>query len=232
MNLGAQNGNAWLSAGASEIFSYNLGKPDGIFQPTAGNAGDTAANLTGATGAQVYSNTFDLSTYTPPASNTVAGYDFIVLGFAREIGGTTLPEVTIQNIVLSVPGGDTVFEFVREVPANDFYADPDFDTLNNLYEYALGGNPTNDMDMDLFPTVEIMPDGTLELVYRRRVDAVARDLTYTVQRATNLVPAAVWSSTGITEMGTAPIDSDFESVTNHIQSGEPVFGRLEVSLEE
>jgi hypothetical protein len=98
MNLGASNGNAWESSGA--VFDqHNLGKPDGAFVSPAGLGSDAAAILTGGSG--TFSVNFDISGF-GTAPNTVAGYDYIVLGFARnEPGNGSTSALTIDNVNLS-----------------------------------------------------------------------------------------------------------------------------------
>ena len=231
MNLGAQSGNAWQGADTNLVSAFNLGKPDGAFLPTAGNAADAAAVLTGSTGEQSYSSTFDLSGFAPPASNTVAGYDTLVLAFAREIAGAVAPEATVRNIVLAVPGGDTIFSFLRAEPEDGVLKDPDSDDLVNLLEYALGGDPTGGVDVGILPVPAVSPDGNLSYQYRRRIDHAARGLTYTVQRETNLVAGAGWTTNGCVEVGSSPIDAGFESVSNRLQKTDVVFGRLVVGIE-
>ena len=113
-------------------------------------------------------------------------------------------------------------------------ADPDFDTLNNLMEYALGGDPANANDVGILPTSTIrLVDGTkfFEYVYRRRVGAATRRLTYEVQNDDDLVNSPAWTNE-FQEVSTTAIDSDFESVLNRISMAGQVqeFGRLNVEL--
>lgn len=92
MNNGASNGNAWESSGA--VFDqYNLTDETLGLGPAS-----TAIRLTGATGAQQYANTFDLSGFFT-APNNLGGYDYLVLGFARdEPGDGDSSGVTIDNL--------------------------------------------------------------------------------------------------------------------------------------
>ena len=108
--------------------------------------------------------------------------------------------------------------------------DPDSDTWYNLLEYGFGGNPTNNSDTGIFPAWGLKT-GALEVVYRRRLDAVTRGLTYQVQAESNLLTGA-WTTNDILEIGSSVIDAAFESVTNRIQGGSTTFGRVEVGLEE
>jgi arylsulfatase A-like enzyme len=230
VNLGAQNGNAWEIAGGV-LQAFNLGKTNGVFSGSRGSASDAAAILTGSTGAQVFSHTFDLSGFTT-APNRVAGYDYLVLGFAREIGSAGSPAVTIQNVVVSAGGGVPLLSFVRELDADDPLADPDGDGRNNFKEYALGGNPRSGVDAGVFPAWS--NGGTqggqwLEHVYSRRRDAAVRGLSYQVEHTNDLsVPG--WSTQGVTETRVAPVDTEFEAVTNRIPvTGRAGFLRLNIS---
>jgi hypothetical protein len=108
--------------------------------------------------------------------------------------------------------------------------DPDNDSWYNQLEYGFGGNPTNNSDTGVFPTWGLKA-GTLEVVYRRRLDAVTRGLTYQVQAESNVLTGA-WSTNDTLEVGASVIDADFESVTNRILGGSTTFGRVEVGLEE
>ena len=107
MNLGASNGNTWESSGA--VFDqYNLGKPpNGSFVPPAGVGHNAAVILTGGSG--TYEGTFDLGEFTN-APNTLADYDYLVIGFARnERGYGNTSALTIDNLKLlataEVPSG-------------------------------------------------------------------------------------------------------------------------------
>ncbi len=115
-----------------------------------------------------------------------------------------------------------------------FSANPDGDVLDNLGEYAMGGNPTNGSDRGHVPTFETFGEsGTnwFEYVYARRRDAAARGLEYTVEATSNLVSAA-WSTNNITETGAGSLDSDFESVTNQIPLDAQGFMRLMIEFVE
>ena len=226
INLGAQNGNAWLS-NAPGLQQYNLAKPDGAFSGSPGSGSDAAAILTGATGEQSYSGTFDLSSFLS-APSKVQDYDYLILAFAREIGGTTTPAVSVTNLRLALGGSDTeLFAFPRDiVPLDNLQADPDRDRRPNLLEFAIGGDPNVDAEENLLPGMEDN-GGAFEYVYRRRRDAASSGLSYTVLRSTNL-EANEWSADGVTETVSTPVDSLHEEVTNSIVPSEKVFLRLQV----
>ncbi len=113
-------------------------------------------------------------------------------------------------------------------------ADPDHDGMDNLLEYALGGNPGSNDVASIRPAFS-MVDATgtrwLEYVYNRRLDAAARGLDYSMILSEDLT--ASWTNIGQTaETGSAPIDDDFEVVTNRISADVAVkFATLEVTEE-
>ena len=94
--------------------------------------------------------------------------------------------------------------------------DYEFDGLNNLLEYALGGNPLLSDGASILPEGSLVPEGGsnwMYFAYDRRVDAVERGLTYTVYSGTNLVGGLtnvvpVWS--------VSPPVNGFERVTHRI----------------
>ena len=226
INLGAQNGNAWL-ANAPGLQQYNLAKPDGVFSGSPGSGSDAAAILSGASGEQSFSGTFDLSSFIS-APNKVQDYDFLVLAFAREISGTTAPAVSVTNIRLALDGSDTVlFAFPRDiVPLDNLQADPENDGRPNLMEFAMGGDPNANAEQGLLPQLE-NSGGVFQYVYRRRRDAASSGLSYTVLRSTNL-EAGDWSPVGVTETVSSPVDSLHEEVSNSVLPSEKVFLRLQV----
>jgi PKD repeat protein len=115
---------------------------------------------------------------TVPPDLTLALYDF----WAASYGGTAL----IGS------------------PTNDF----DGDGLANLMEYALGGNPTNNLDTGTAPTL-INTNGTLLFVYPKRCDNA--NLVYSIQSSTNLVN---WTNASYTVTGTNVTGAILNYVTN------------------
>ncbi|WP_168433072.1 right-handed parallel beta-helix repeat-containing protein [Pontiella sulfatireligans] len=111
--------------------------------------------------------------------------------------------------------------------------DADGDRLDNLTEYGLGGVPTNGSDAALIlPTFgTTMVGNALEYVYRRRTDAAARGLIYTLEESTNLV-SNDWNIISVLPSGTAPLEPGFEAVTNQIPATETnQFIRLRISID-
>ena len=93
------------------------------------------------------------------------------------------------------------------------------DGMDNLTEYALGGNPTSNDAASILPTFGITDAGggsnVMDYIYNRRLDAALRGLTYGLNQSTNLLSG--WGDVGTAyETGSAGIDLYFESVTNSV----------------
>lgn len=94
---------------------------------------------------------------------------------------------------------------------------PDYDELNNLYEYALGGDPmTPDTGIaSIFQVVEDTGVTYVEYIHAVRDDAAFRGLTYHLETDTDLLHAPGWVNSGYTVTGTnINFASGFVSYTN------------------
>ena len=109
-------------------------------------------------------------------------------------------------------------------------ADLEPDGLDNLSEWALGGDPNlSDAASVLQSAVD---GGVFVLNYKRRLNADDLGLDYTVGRDTDLVSTPEgWTTSGITETSGA-IDEEFESVTNTVPTDvDGRFMRLKIDLD-
>ena len=103
--------------------------------------------------------------------------------------------------------------------------DYDGDRLDNLGEYALGGNPTNDADVGMVPTLE-HDNGTLAYVHVQRADD--SNLFYYLETTTNLV-STLWTNSGYSVEATNVTGEIFNYVTNALStSWDKAFFRLRV----
>jgi hypothetical protein len=201
------------------MLAYNLGKPDGAFAGIPGAANDAAVVLTGTSGWQSYVGVFDLSSYVS-APDTLDGYDYLTLGFTRRMRGVGAPGAIMKDICLSMPdaGGEVLWSFKAGPRDDDPKSDPDGDRMVNLYEYALGGTPTNDLDLGYRHSITnqvVGGESYIEYTYPRRIGSGTM-LNYYLEMATNLLYGG-WSTGGYVEMPGAPLsDSDFEWVTNRV----------------
>jgi hypothetical protein len=109
-------------------------------------------------------------------------------------------------------------------------ADPDADGMDNLVEYALGGNP-NVADADtVLPTAGTSPE-FMEYVYNRRRDAAERGLAYALNASTNLL-APWFPADPAWETGSAADDPYFETVTNQIPVAGQEQGFIQLEIRE
>jgi sialate O-acetylesterase len=112
-----------------------------------------------------------------------------------------------------------------------YTANPDGDALDNLGEYALGGNPTNDDASAVLPAHFMEnPAGTnwLYFVHNERTDDP--ELIYTVLAGTNLVSGA-WKTNGVEFAGSSVVSNGWKTVTNRTEAVEAAkFISLNVEL--
>jgi arylsulfatase A-like enzyme len=92
------------------------------------------------------------------------------------------------------------------------YVDSDGDGMNNLYEYALGGAPTNRNHRGTLPSFSRSGSRFLYVHPRRADDA---SLVYTVETTTNLT-SGTWTNLGYVVTGTNVTGGTLDFVTNDI----------------
>lgn len=97
----------------------------------------------------------------------------------------------------------------------DLYSDPDNDFINNLREFALGGNPTNSDALNIQPSLIIDNDG-LKYIYNRYVEEYADlyNINYNLKSAENL-RVSDWTNR-VFDIDIEAISDYLISVTNHI----------------
>lgn len=101
--------------------------------------------------------------------------------------------------------------------------DPDGDRLNNLQEFALGGDPLASDDVAILPSLS---GGSFS--FRRRLDAASQGLVYSLETSTDLTN---WGTDGLGVESVDAIDDFFELVTMALSSGsERRFVRLRITL--
>lgn len=101
------------------------------------------------------------------------------------------------------------------------------DGLDNLLEYALGGNPTNADAASVLPSFQSL-ESWFYHAHNERTDDTS--LTYTVQLNTNLV-AGTWTTNGVERTGESGVENNFKSVTNRTDIGDGEFMRLRIEQE-
>jgi hypothetical protein len=182
-------------------------------------------------------------TWNPYANGIVKPYDgtmagLRLLGFAMPSVGTNGTYAALDGLLPAenyLPDGESLhvrtanaletwrvdyFGFTEDAGDGANTANPDGDTAGNLYEYGLGGDPTNAADIGHRPAHATTTGGEthfVEYIYARRIGSES-DLDYYLELATDL-PSGNWTNSGYTELPvTEPIDAEFEAVTNRINT--------------
>lgn len=160
--------------------------------------------------------------------SAMTNYPSEIVLIENDGSGSMLGAFASTNIVssagynLTVSGNDLVLNLIAtpyEKWADTYSLDSgpldndDDDRLDNLSEYALGGNPTNPVDPEILPMFGKTGD-TFQYIYRRRT-APDSGVLYQLEVTDDLV-SNVWKTNGAVELGAGDIDGVFESVTNEI----------------
>jgi hypothetical protein len=176
-----------------------------------GTRTDVAVDLSGiSTVDSTYEAVVRSGVYTATATSAgkrlFAMIDCDSAGFAR-----------VDNFQLSVtpalapPSGYQVWSTGYGLDEDEL-GDDDYDTLINLYEYGLGGNPTNGIVDGNIPSVRLTGGG-LEYVYAQRTDDP--NLVYYLELSDDPV-SGVWTNSGYTVVGTNVTEGTFDFVTNAV----------------
>lgn len=189
--------------------------------------------------AQTFDFVDDDSTWT-----TVTGSYTIAVDDAGTAGGIQIRQpngvgaytsgdgIYLDNIQITIESVEPVLSEMYDSWASSFglsgtnatsSANPDGDALNNLYEYGLGGNPTNGNDIGFIPTYEVGADGGTNwfyYVHPQRNDAENAGLTYSLDSDLDLVNAPGWTNADYEVVGTASdgFGSGFDAVTNRVST--------------
>ena len=90
------------------------------------------------------------------------------------------------------------------------------DGMNNLVEYALGGNPNVNDAATVMPHWVI--DGPwLDYIYNRRTNYAALGLDYNVETRSDFSSNSGWTNANYTEL-VGPVSGEFETVTNRMDT--------------
>lgn len=170
----------------------------------------------GSLGGKVYD-----STVTARGASVISNFTFntIGLGYAYTVGQTGI----FDNVTAEVLVGAYVSPYAAWSNAYNLtqgpYGNDDGDALNNLYEFGLGGDPTNALDVGYTPlSSPVGIDGTnwFYYVYPRMV-AANGILQYSIETTEDLINVP-WTNGNYEVVGTG-VDgfaAGFNAVTNRI----------------
>ncbi|RKX43664.1 MAG: hypothetical protein DRP64_07895 [Verrucomicrobia bacterium] len=205
------DGKVDLIGGTINVNYYDDG--DGLLFDS--NGGDGTLNMAGGTLNWMYGN------YTTHIEALVLSGDIVAYDGAGEVSvaysagtDTTIVQADVSPFELwmlaeyGLSGDDAA-------ATNDY----DGDGFDNLYEYGLGGDPTNPSDIGIVPMYGAREDGGanwFEYVYPKRSDANS-GISYHLELTDDLIYTP-WANSGYSIAGTGTIDSEFDAVTNRIST--------------
>ena len=196
-------------------------------------------------------------TWNPYANGIVKPYDgtmagLRLLGFAMPSAGTNGTYAALDGLLPAqnyLPDGETLFArtatpmetwrveyfgFADDAGDGADLANPDGDSVVNLWEYGFGGNPTNPASIGYSATHGLAHEGgsnVLEYVYARRIGSEG-ELDYFLETATDLA-AGNWTNSGYAELSASGIiDPEFEAVTNRIDTTGTTNGFIRLNIEQ
>jgi hypothetical protein len=166
------------------------------------------------------------NTYTLAAQVNAANYQGTYFGFStrwrnRGDGGSrnTPPDFDYRsfaftdNNVSELEGYDLwASDWNTDIGSatNDF----DSDGVNNLYEYGLGGSPTNSQDHGMMPVFSKSGKGFIYVHPKRSDDT---NIIYTIESTTNLV-SGTWTTESFAVTGTNRTGGTLNFVTNEVDA--------------
>lgn len=120
--------------------------------------------------------------------------------------------------------------------ATNMSDNPDNDSLDNLGEWGMGGNPDDANDIGYVPTiivVEYLGDDWVEFVYARRADYIDLGLNYRVELNTNLMDETWMPINPADTVAGAPGSAGpgFASITNRVNTSDEDTQFLRLVLE-
>lgn len=169
---------------------------------------------------------------------TVSGFYDIPVGAAgtngaiqisTDAGGyTSSGGIFLDNIQIMFTSIEPILDELFENWANSYGItnavatdNPDGDALDNLYEYGLGGDPTNGNDIGYIPVNSVATDGGSNwfyYIYPQRIDASVAGLNYYLETDTDLINTPGWTNGNYEVLGTGmnEFGSGFNAVTNRV----------------
>ncbi|MDF7826664.1 hypothetical protein P4B35_21725 [Pontiellaceae bacterium B12227] len=97
-------------------------------------------------------------------------------------------------------------------------ADVEPDGLNNLMEYALGGNPTNDDAAAVSPKTYTAEVGGTDYFYHVSDQRDDSSLTFTLGTKASLIVSPTWDTNDVSLVGESMVSENYKTVTNRTEA--------------
>lgn len=149
-----------------------------------------------------------------------------------DLGGSGYVDLAVLSVPVLYPGyGEWSIDAGLSGSAVGMDADADGDGVNNLLEYALGGDPANDDAAAILPRFGISREnGSSWAGFVHNEQVFGDRLTYRVLYSTNLV-SGIWQTNQLEFAGESRVGNYYRSVTNRIETGPQGFIRLDVTYD-
>lgn len=155
-------------------------------------------------------------------SNLMFRYDvdtaYTRLQFMQNAGAASAADLVLDNVSIEEmisPYEQWAMSYNLSELDAEATADPDGDSLNNLYEWALGGDPTDGADLGLSRMV--IADGDW-FVYAYPSNSLATDLLYYLETSADLLNAEGWTNGNYEVVGAGPVVDGFAYITNRVST--------------
>ena len=171
----------------------------------------------------IYDGTLELDgNKTNDVNAWIGSTNIVILGSASTLEYSGISTIlTVTNPEYGFAGWATGWGVDIGSETNDH----DEDLVNNLYEYALNGDPIDDQDTGQKPVL-VNNGGAMEYTHLLRADDT--NLVYTVETKNDLV-LDTWTNIGSIVSGTDVTGGDYNTVTNLINTIDPqTFIRLKI----
>ena len=162
-------------------------------------------------------------------NNMIAPENIFVTNFAAGVSAVVAQDQGTDLVTLTISAG-VYDDWAAEYGVGASTNNPDGDALNNLYEFGLGGDPTNSavLGMDSYM---VNGSGYIDYVHVRRV-AATNEISYALALTDNLVIGSWTTNTGYTVVGYGPVVGDFDTVTNRIDTTGKTAEFIDLVIEE
>ena len=157
-------------------------------------------------------------------------------GTCRSTAQLTADGVTTITSELDLRVVESFRSWSRSLTSSGAADDPDGDGLDNLTEYAFGGDAAVPSQVRPGTTASLSPSfqtGPAAISWLQRRDAVDRALGYMLERSSSLAPGT-WTGVNPASTSTSVLDSDFVIVTATLpmDARSRLFFRVRVTLAE
>ena len=200
-----------------EVIGTTAGNEDAILKGTV--AVDTLDGFSAPAG-----TVFDVLVSSNDILNTATDMTFTNLSDAAEFSWAVVTDGSVKKLQLTMTAGPSAFDAWAADSGLDngdagTFADPDGDGLDNLHEYAFGGDPSNSADSGYPRSYALGAGGGsnwVDYVFPQLTDTNS-GISYRFEITDDLV-YGVWANAGDVLAGTGTFGAGYDAITNRIST--------------